>query len=69
MTTIGANSESTYDWAHHQWTVPVNPSITQLVKVGEQRLTVKLGYRYYLDAPVNGPEWGLRFEVTFLFPK
>jgi hypothetical protein len=27
------------------------------------------GARYYLDTPPRGPEWGLRFVVTLLFPK
>jgi hypothetical protein len=28
-----------------------------------------LAYRYYAEGPSDGPEWGLRFTVTFLFPK
>jgi hypothetical protein len=27
------------------------------------------GYRYYFNAPDDGPEWGLRFNVVLLFPK
>jgi UDP-glucose 4-epimerase len=38
-------------------------------KIGSQRLTVQLGYRYYAEAPDYGPDWGLRFAITFLFPK
>jgi hypothetical protein len=68
-TTFGVNTESTYDWTNSQWTVPINVSVTQLLKIGGQPLTVQLGYRYYAEAPTNGPSWGLRFAVTLLFPK
>lgn len=27
------------------------------------------GYRYYAEKPSGGPDWGLRFTVTFLFAK
>ena len=27
-----------------------------------------VGARYYADKPSDGPEWGLRFGLTFLFP-
>lgn len=68
-TTFGVNTESTYDWRNEQWTVPINATVTQLLKLGGQPLTVQLGYRYYAEAPTHGPDWGLRFAVTFLFPK
>jgi len=28
-----------------------------------------MGYRSYVTTPENGPNWGLRFQVTLLFPK
>jgi hypothetical protein len=68
-TTFGINTESTYDWKNNQWTVPINTTVTQLLKLGGQPLTVQLGYRYYAEAPSNGPSWGLRFAVTLLFPR
>jgi len=67
-TTFGVNTESTYDWANSQWTVPVNLSITQILKIRGFPLTCQLGYRYYAEAPDSGPDWGLRFTLTFLFP-
>jgi hypothetical protein len=68
-TTFGLNMETSYDWKGEQWTVPFNASVTQLLKLGGMPLTLSLGGRYYADAPTNGPEWGMRFTVTFLFPK
>lgn len=68
-TTLGVNTESTYDWNASQWTVPLNFTIQQLVKIGDMPVAFQVGYRYYADKPDDGPEWGLRFTVTFLFPK
>jgi len=41
----------------------------QLVKVGKAPVQFELSGRYYLDAPTNGPKWGLRFKVRLLFPR
>ena len=69
FTTYGLNTESTYDWANSQWTVPLNVSVSQLVKIGGKPVQFSLGARYYAEKPAGGPDWGLRFAVTFLFPK
>lgn len=68
-TTLGLNTESTYDWNNSQWTVPINVSLSQILKIGSQPISLQLGYRYYAEAPKEAPYWGLRFVVTFLFPK
>ncbi len=69
-TTIGMNTESTYDWEAEQWSVPVNLTVNQLLKVGSQLFQVGGGVRYWADSPDGGPEdWGLRLQLTFLFPK
>jgi hypothetical protein len=68
-TTFGVNTESTYNWTAGQWTVPLNVSVQQMLKIGKQPIAFQLGYRYYAERPAGGPDWGLRFAVTFLFPK
>jgi len=68
-TTFGMNLESSYDWEGKQWTVPVNLQITQLVKIGKMPVSFQVGGRYYVDKPSGGPDWGLRFTVTLVFPK
>jgi hypothetical protein len=68
-TSFGIDSEATYNWAASQWTVPINAGITQLLKFGKQPVSVQLAYRYYAQRPSDGPDWGLRFSVTCLFPK
>lgn len=69
FTTFTFNSESTYDWENTQWTVPFNAQVSQLLKIGQQPISIGVGARYYADKPSGGPEWGLRFVVQFLFPK
>ena len=69
-TTIGLNTESTYDWESEQWSVPVNFTVNQLLKIGPQIIQAGAGVRYWADSPDNGPDdWGARIQLTFLFPK
>jgi hypothetical protein len=68
-TTFGVNTESTYDWKNSQWTVPINLTVSQLVRFGKQPVSFQFGVRSYVDRPAGGPDWGLTFQVTFLFPK
>jgi len=69
-TTIGLNTESTYDWESEQWSVPINLTVMQLLKVGSQLIQVGGGVRYWADSTDNGAEgWGARLQLTFLFPK
>lgn len=69
QTTFTLNSESTYDWEREQWTAPLNLLVAQLVKVKNHPVQFQLGARYYVESPANGPEWGLRASVVFLFPR
>ncbi|MCU0781446.1 MAG: hypothetical protein MUF04_10155 [Akkermansiaceae bacterium] len=68
-TTFSLNTESSYDWENSQWTVPINLGVSQLLKIGGSPIQFQLGGRYYAEAPDNGPDWGLRFTVTFLWPR
>lgn len=68
-TSFSLNTESTYDWEAEQWSVPINATVGQVVKVGEQRLQLTGGVRYWADSPEYGPQdWGGRLVLTFLFP-
>ena len=66
---LGGNAWSTYNWENNKWTVPINVGIAQLMKIGPQPIQLQLGYRYYAERPNGGPDWGIRFTITFLFPK
>jgi hypothetical protein len=66
---VTLQTESTYNWEAHQWTVPAGLFASQVLKLGEQSLSLNFGPRVYVDGPSGGPEWGLRFTFTLLFPK
>jgi hypothetical protein len=68
-TSIALNTESTYDWVDHQWTIPINLDVSQILKIGKLPISIQAGPRYYAEGPDGGPDWGFRFTLTFLFPK
>ncbi len=72
-TTFSLNLESTYDWVHRQWTVPINLAVAQLYKPKVTGLPfpiqVQLGYRVYADSPQGGPNQGVRLGLVALFPR
>jgi len=68
-TTLTLNTESTYDWTSSQWTVPINLSVSQLVRMGKLPVQFAIGGRWYAESPDGGPEWGVRFTMTILLPK
>jgi hypothetical protein len=68
-TTFSLNCESSYDWQNEQWTVPVNLGVAQLARIGGSLVQFQLAGRYHAETPDNGPEWGLRFNVTLLWPR
>jgi hypothetical protein len=68
--TFGLNTESTYDWENEQWSVPVNVSASNLLRFGNQLVSIGGGLRYWLDSPDSGAEGvGFRITVTLLFPR
>jgi hypothetical protein len=68
-TTFGVNLESSYDYVDSRWTVPMNVFVSQMARLGPQITQFQLGFRSYLTTPAGGPNWGLRFAVTLLYPK
>ena len=66
---ITLNTEATYDWEAEQWTVPINAQVSRIFKFGNQPVSLAAGGRYYVERPSGGPEWGVRFTATLLFPK
>lgn len=68
-TSVTINAETTYDWKHEQWTVPLNLSLGRLMKIGKQPIQLAGTARYYAVSPDDGPTWGGRLTLSFLFPK
>lgn len=67
-TTLGINTESTYDWAKTKWTVPINPFVSQILKIGPQPVSLQVGPKLYVEGPTGAPDWGMRFAFVLLFP-
>ena len=71
-TTFTISTESTANWNASsddgKWTVPVIFQISQILKIGKQPVSVQIGGKYYADTPRYGPNWGVRFNFTLLFP-
>ena len=51
FTTIGLNTESTYDFEIERWTVPINLTVAQLLKIGGMPLQFQVGGRAYACRP------------------
>jgi hypothetical protein len=62
-------TESTSSWEADQWTVPSWLFASQILWLAGQSLSLQFGPRVYVAGPNGGPEWGLRFNMTLLFPK
>ncbi len=67
--TLTFNFESSYNWESDDATVPMNLSYSKVTKFGSQLVSLAGGARVYLDKPQGGPDWGLRFSITLLYPR
>jgi hypothetical protein len=71
-TTFTLSSESTANWNNTpgdaKWTVPLIFQISQILRIGKQPISLQIGGKYYADSPRYGPDWGVRFALTLLYP-
>ena len=71
-TTFTLSTESTANWNNTpgdaKWTVPLIFQISQILKIGKQPISLQVGGKYYADSPRYGPDWGVRFNLTLLYP-
>jgi hypothetical protein len=71
-TTFTLSSESTANWNatsdDGKWTVPLIFQISQILKIRKQPISLQIGGKYYADTPRYGPNWGVRFALTLLYP-
>ncbi len=51
------------------WTVPLGLAVGQVMPIGRQPVNIQLGAYYNVVRPDIGPEWQVRFQIAFLFPK
>jgi hypothetical protein len=67
---LTGNAESSFDWEHGgRPTIPLNLVAAQVLKLGDQPISIFAGGRVYADRPHGGPYWGLRMGITLLFPQ
>jgi len=63
---ITANWEAT---SGNRWTVPVGGGVGKIFKIGKQPMNAQIQAFYNIEHPSGGPEWQLRLQLQFLFPK
>ena len=67
-TSLALNTESTYDWRNDQWTVPVNLTVSQLVKIGKLPVQFQVGGRCMLKLQTMVPTGACASRSPFFFP-
>jgi hypothetical protein len=67
-TTLKVGVDADYDWAHRQWTAPINAGVSRVVAVQGHRIQFAIAGKLYAASP-NGTEAGLRLTATWVFAK
>ena len=70
--TFNVNTEASANWeaaSGQEWTVPINLTVSKIVKLGKKPMSIGGTYGFYAQSPDGGPEWKLRTTLTLLFPK
>ena len=68
--TYTVNIEGTYDWESSETGIPLNASMSKVMKIGSLNTSLGASLRYWLDSTPTGPEgFGLRFTFTMVFPR
>lgn len=71
--TVSANIEATYNFESangQEWSLPVNLTVSKVLRSGKQLMSIKGGIRYWAESPDGGAEdWGFRLELALLFPQ
>ena len=68
--TFSLQSEMNYNWSTEQWAIPVNASVSKLVRFGKLPVSLQAGVGYWAESPTNGAD-DLRFrlQMNFVLPK
>jgi len=53
----------------NQWTVPFGGGFGKIFRIGKQPVNAQMQAFYNVEKPANGPDWTLRLQLQFLFPK
>ncbi len=63
---------ATVNWkadSGQQWTVPLGGGIGKIFHFGKLPVNMQLGAYYNVVTPDDGPDWQIRAQVQFMFPK
>jgi hypothetical protein len=52
-----------------RWSVPVGGGFGKIFRIGKQPMNAQVQSFYYAESPHLGPDWALRIQIQFLFPK
>jgi hypothetical protein len=52
-----------------RWNVPIGGGGGKIFKIGGQPMNASLQAFHYVEGPSGGPDWAVRFQVQFLFPR
>jgi hypothetical protein len=68
--TLSVTSETSYTWKSEKWSVPVNVTISRLVRLGRLPVSLQGGTGYWLESPGGAAE-GFRFRLaaTLILPR
>lgn len=53
----------------NEWTVPFGGGFGKIFRIGKQPMNAQAQAFYNVEKPDNGPDWALRLQLQFLFPK
>ncbi len=62
----------TVNWkaaSDQRWTVPLGAGIGKVFHLGPLPVNTQLGAYYNVVKPDDGPDWQIRFQMQFMFPK
>jgi hypothetical protein len=62
----------TADWeadSGNRWTIPFGGGVGKIFRIGKMPLNAQVQAFYNVEKPDNGPDWSLRLQLQFLFPK
>ena len=63
---IAADREAARD---NSWMIPVGGGIGKIFRIGKLPLNGQVSGYYNVEKPDFGPDWQLRVQLQFLFPK
>lgn len=53
----------------NKWTIPFGGGVGKIFKIGKQPMNAQVQAFYNVEKPDFGPDWQLRVQLQFLFPK